>query len=43
VEAAEHERLKRKLESRDFWVKVCTAIFAALAAAASTINLVRQW
>jgi len=39
VEEAEHERAKRNLERRDFWLKIFTAIFAAAAAVASIINL----
>lgn len=39
VEAAEYERAKRRNELNDFRLKVVTAIFAALAAIASILNL----
>lgn len=43
VEIAEYERAKRNFEQRDFWLKIFTAGFAAFAAVASGINLVRKW
>jgi len=42
VEAAEHERSKRAIERRDFWLKIFTATVAAIAAVASMINLMRK-
>jgi len=39
VETAEYERAKRKVELKDFWLKIFTAVFAAAAAVASIINL----
>ena len=39
VEAAEYERAKRKHELNDFWIKLATVTFAALAAIAAILNL----
>jgi hypothetical protein len=42
VEAAEYERAKRRVERKEFWLKIFTAIFAAAAAVASIINLFKD-
>jgi succinate dehydrogenase hydrophobic anchor subunit len=42
VEAAEHQRRKRRVEVRDFWWKRITAIAAITAAIASIAGLARH-